>query len=72
MAGGIPVPVTLHEPLFKFNHHELREAFSAKTKAIIINTPHNPTGTMFSQLELGFIADVCQEFDALAIIDEVY
>lgn len=72
MAGGIPVPVTLHEPLFKFNHHELREAFSAKTKAIIINTPHNPTGTMFSQLELGFIADVCQEFDALAIMDEVY
>ena len=72
MAGGIPVPVTLHEPLFKFNHHELREAFSEKTKAIIINTPHNPTGTMFSQLELGFIADVCQEFDALAIMDEVY
>ena len=37
MAGGIPVPVTLHEPLFKFNHHELREAFSEKTKAIIFN-----------------------------------
>lgn len=72
MAGGIPVPVTLHEPLFKFNHHELREAFSERTKAIIINTPHNPTGMMFSQLELGFIADVCQEFDVLAIMDEVY
>lgn len=72
MAGGIPVPVTLHEPLFKFNHHELREAFSERTKAIIINTPHNPTGMMFSQLELGFIADLCQEFDVLAIMDEVY
>jgi N-succinyldiaminopimelate aminotransferase len=72
MAGGIPVPVTLHEPLFKFNHHELQEAFSPRTKAIIINTPHNPTGMMFSQLELGFIADLCQEFNVLAIMDEVY
>ena len=72
MAGGIPVPVTLHEPLFKFNHHELREAFTDKTKAIIINTPHNPTGMMFNQLELGYISDLCQEFDALAILDEVY
>jgi len=72
MAGGIPVPVTLHEPVFKFNHHELKEAFTPKTKAILINTPHNPTGTMFNQLELGFIADLCQEFDALAIMDEVY
>lgn len=72
MAGGIPVPVTLHDPLFKFNHHELREAFTDKTKAIIINTPHNPTGMMFNQLELGYISDLCQEFDALAILDEVY
>lgn len=72
MAGGIPVPVTLHEPLFKFNHHELREAFTHKTKAIIINTPHNPTGMMFNQLELGFISDLCQEFNVLAIMDEVY
>ena len=72
MAGGVPVPVTLHEPMFRFNHHELREAFSPRTKAIIINTPHNPTGTVFSRLELGFIADLCVEFDALAIADEVY
>ncbi|MFM8280451.1 MAG: methionine aminotransferase [Bacteroidota bacterium] len=72
MAGGIPVPVTLHEPLFKFNHHELREAFTHKTKAIIINTPHNPTGMMFNQLELGFISDLSQEFNVLAIMDEVY
>lgn len=72
MAGGIPVPITLHEPLFRFNHHELREAFSRSTKAIIINTPHNPTGMMFNHLELGYIADLCQEFDVLAIMDEVY
>lgn len=72
MAGGIPVPVTLHEPMFKFNHHELVKAFTPKTKAIIINTPHNPTGMMFSQLELGFIADLCAEYDVLAIMDEVY
>ena len=50
----------------------LRQAFSPRTKAIIINTPNNPTGKVFSREELEFIAKLCEEFDALAITDEIY
>jgi aspartate/methionine/tyrosine aminotransferase len=72
MAGGTPVPVTLHAPSFRFDPQELRAAFSPRTKALIVNTPHNPTGTVFSRDELTLIAQLCQEFDVLAITDEVY
>lgn len=72
MAGGIPVAVTLHAPYFSFNPMELAQAFSSKTKAIIINTPHNPTGTVFSLQELQFIAELCNEYHTIAICDEVY
>jgi N-succinyldiaminopimelate aminotransferase len=72
LAGGIPVAVTLHAPSFHFDPHELRAAFSPRTKAIILNTPHNPTGIVLSKNELGLIAELCQEFDVLAITDEVY
>ncbi len=72
MAGGIPVAVTLHAPHFSFNPMELAQAFSPKTKAIIINTPHNPTGTVFSLQELQFIAELCNEYHTIAICDEVY
>jgi N-succinyldiaminopimelate aminotransferase len=72
MAGGIPVAVTLHAPSFRFDPQELRAAFSPRTKALILNTPHNPTGTVFSRSELTLIAELCQEFDVLAITDEVY
>jgi N-succinyldiaminopimelate aminotransferase len=72
MAGGIPVAVTLHAPWFRFDPQELRSAFSTCTKAIILNTPHNPTGTVYSRTELTLIAELCQEFDVLAITDEVY
>jgi N-succinyldiaminopimelate aminotransferase len=72
MAGGIPVPVTLHAPAFRFDPDELRAAFSPRTKAIILNTPHNPTGTVFSRNEISLIAELCQKFDVLAIADEVY
>jgi N-succinyldiaminopimelate aminotransferase len=72
MAGGIPVGVTLHAPSFRFDPQELRAAFSPRTKALILNTPHNPTGTVFSSTELTQIAELCQEFDVLAITDEVY
>jgi len=72
MAGGNPVAVTLHAPSFRFDPQELRVAFSPRTKAIILNTPHNPTGTVFSRNELTLIAELCQEFDVLAITDEVY
>jgi N-succinyldiaminopimelate aminotransferase len=72
LAGGIPVAVTLHAPLFRFDPQELRAAFSPRTRALILNTPHNPTGTVFSKTELALIAELCQEFDVLAITDEVY
>jgi N-succinyldiaminopimelate aminotransferase len=72
MAGGTPVAVTLHAPSFRFDPGELREAFSPGTRAIIVNTPHNPTGRVFSRSELTLIAELCDEFDVLAITDEVY
>jgi aspartate/methionine/tyrosine aminotransferase len=72
MAGGTPVVVTLHSPSFRFDPQELRGAFSARTKALVLNTPHNPTGTVFSTGELMLIAELCREFDVLAITDEVY
>ena len=64
--------VPLRPPDWSFDHDELRRAFNARTKAIIINTPNNPTGKVFSREELSYIAELCQEFDVLAITDEIY
>jgi len=64
--------VTLRGPEFAFDPDELRAAFSAKTKAVIVNTPSNPCGKVFSRDELAQIAALCQEFDCLAITDEIY
>ncbi len=64
--------VKLHGPNWTFDPDELRQAFSPRTKAIILNTPNNPTGRVFTRSELEQIAVVCQEFDALAITDEIY
>ncbi len=55
-----------------FDKGELRAAFGSKTKAVVINTPHNPTGKVFGRDELQFIAALCQEHNAIAISDEVY
>jgi aspartate/methionine/tyrosine aminotransferase len=66
------VLVQLRPPDWNFDPDELRAAFSTRTKAIIINTPNNPTGKVFSHPELVNIAQLCQEFDALAITDEIY
>jgi N-succinyldiaminopimelate aminotransferase len=71
-AGGVPVPVTLHFPDFRLDPAELAAAFTAKTKALILNNPHNPTGKVFSRSELEEIAALCHRFDVLAIADEVY
>ncbi|HEU0184569.1 MAG TPA: aminotransferase class I/II-fold pyridoxal phosphate-dependent enzyme [Blastocatellia bacterium] len=57
---------------WRFDPDELRAAFNEKTKAIIINTPHNPTGKVFTREELRLIADLCIEYDALALTDEIY
>jgi len=64
--------VSLRPPDWTFDPDELRAAFSPKTKAIVLNSPNNPTGKVFSRAELEFIANLCQEFDALAITDEIY
>jgi aminotransferase len=69
--------VDLYPPLtqnsdWSFNPNELRAAFNQKTRAIVINTPHNPTGKVFTREELQLIADLCNEFDAIAITDEIY
>jgi N-succinyldiaminopimelate aminotransferase len=72
MAGGVPVAVTLHGASFRFDPEELRAAFSSRTKALVLNTPHNPTGVVWSRGDLSSIAELCQEYDVLAITDEVY
>jgi aspartate/methionine/tyrosine aminotransferase len=72
LCGATRRLVTLHAPDWTFDPAELRAAFSPRTKAIIINTPNNPTGKVFNLQELTFIAELCQEFDALAITDEIY
>jgi aspartate/methionine/tyrosine aminotransferase len=64
--------VTLYPPLWTFDPAELREAFNDNTRAVIINTPHNPTGKVFTHDELRVIADLCIEFDVLALTDEIY
>jgi aspartate/methionine/tyrosine aminotransferase len=64
--------VTLYPPDWKFDPQELRSAFNEKTKAVIINTPHNPTGKVFTHDELRIIADLCIEHDVLALTDEIY
>src|SRR3954452_8647616 len=69
LCGAETRYVTLYAPDWHFDPDELRRAFSPRTKAIILNTPNNPTGKVFSREELTFIASLCQEFDALAITD---
>ncbi len=64
--------VKLSPPEWTFDPDQLRRAFSSKTKAIILNSPNNPTGKVFTRAELEVIASLCQEFDALAITDEIY
>jgi aspartate/methionine/tyrosine aminotransferase len=64
--------VRLRPPDWTFDPDELRRAFSSKTKAIILNSPNNPTGKVFTRAELQVIADLCHEFNALAITDEIY
>lgn len=72
LAGATLRYVTLHPPEWSFDEAELRQAFSDRTKAIIVNTPHNPTGKVFSRAELTLIAELCQRWDVLAFTDEIY
>ncbi|HEX5000679.1 MAG TPA: aminotransferase class I/II-fold pyridoxal phosphate-dependent enzyme [Terriglobia bacterium] len=72
ISGAIPRYVQLRRPDWSFDPDELAAAFNNKTKAIIVNTPNNPTGKIFSPEELGAIARLCQKWDVLAITDEIY
>src|SRR5436305_2516270 len=72
MANAVPVYVPLHPPTWSFAHDELRADFNQKTRALILNTPHNPTGHVFTREELTQIADLCIEYDVTVIADEVY
>jgi aspartate/methionine/tyrosine aminotransferase len=72
LSDAVTRYVTLHPPDWRFDPDQLRAAFNDKTKAIIINTPHNPTGKVFTREELRLIADLCIEHDTLALTDEIY
>lgn len=77
LSGAVPRFVTLHPPAngegeWTFDPAELRTAFTPHTKAIVLNTPNNPTGKVFTREELGVIRNLCVEFNALAITDEIY
>src|SRR5688572_4270348 len=71
-AGGTPCWVPIRPPAFRFDRDELRRAFQQGAKAIIFNSPHNPSGRVFSSEELSFIAELCVTFDVVAIADEIY
>ncbi|MCI1438160.1 MAG: aminotransferase [Acetobacter indonesiensis] len=70
--GGVPRMVRLEHPGWTLPRQALAEAFSDRTKAILLNTPMNPTGKVFSQDELNFIASLVKQHDAYAVCDEVY
>ncbi|TMC98710.1 MAG: aminotransferase class I/II-fold pyridoxal phosphate-dependent enzyme [Chloroflexi bacterium] len=72
LSGATPRYVTLEAPDWSFDEDALRAAFTEKTRAIVVNTPHNPTGKVYSRSELELIAQLCVEHDVIAITDEIY
>jgi aspartate/methionine/tyrosine aminotransferase len=72
LSGATPRFVKLHPPDWTFDPRELAAAFGPATKAIILNTPNNPTGKVFDRAELECIRDLCLRWDAFAISDEIY
>jgi aminotransferase len=72
IAGATPVYVALRPPENVFDPDELRAAFGPRTKAIIVNTPNNPTGRVFTRAELSLIAELCIEHDVTCVTDEIY
>ena len=72
MAGAVPRVVTLRAPDFSYRPEELEAAITPKTRAILLNSPHNPSGKVFSMSELEHIAALCREHDLIAVTDEVY
>lgn len=72
LCGAVPRYVKLHAPNWTFDEEELAKAFNENTRAIIINTPHNPTGKVFNLQEMTAIANLCQKYNVLALTDEIY
>ncbi len=72
LSDAVPRYVTLHEPDWSIDPDELRRAFGPRTRGIVINSPHNPTGKVFSREELELIAALCVEHDVIAFTDDIY
>src|SRR6187551_2779260 len=72
LSGAVPRYVTLHEPDWHIDENQLRAAFGPRTRGIVVNTPHNPTGKVFSRAELELIAELCQQWDVVAFTDDIY
>jgi aspartate/methionine/tyrosine aminotransferase len=72
MLGGVPKLVRLHPPEWRLPYNELADAFSPRTKLMLLNSPMNPCGKVFDLHELNFIADLLEQYDAYVICDEVY
>ena len=72
LSGAVPRYVTLHEPDWSIDPDELRAAFGPRTRGIVLNSPHNPTGKVFTRAELALIAALCVEFDVIAFTDDIY
>jgi aspartate/methionine/tyrosine aminotransferase len=72
MAGAVPRYATLHEPDWSIDEDELSSCFTSRTRGIIINSPNNPTGKVFSRDELELIAALCQKWNVVAFTDEIY
>ena len=72
LSGALPRYVTLHEPDWSIDEAELRAAFGPRTRGLVLNTPHNPTGKVFSRDELDLIAVLCREHDVVAFTDDIY
>ncbi|MBI3760629.1 MAG: aminotransferase class I/II-fold pyridoxal phosphate-dependent enzyme [Chloroflexi bacterium] len=71
-AGGTPRFVPLEPPDYALDPGRLRKVFNSRTRAVLVNTPHNPTGRVFTREELDGVAQLCREFDAVAVTDEIY
>jgi len=72
LSGAVPRYVTLHHPGFRLRADDLEAAVTSRTRAVLVNTPHNPTGRVFDRAELAAVADLCRRHDLVAITDEVY
>lgn len=72
LCDATPRFATLHPPEWHFDKSEVSALFNEKTRALILNSPHNPTGKIFSREELEFLADLCKKWDVVAITDEIY